>query len=186
MSANSLSIEQEQPLEIVARHIGTGVTGEDVGEFLDLAKEQQLLLHGVKRASYVPSVKEHGILPLTPEGGSGSYWATGNQIFYIQTPTPDSGLWAYNTAFFHYAGAYNPGGRAIMALAVTDIERLGDQDITPTNYQESGECVVKEAVGPSLLTIITAEGEELSKRMFVFLLEGAGRQELLQSGIQEI
>jgi hypothetical protein len=180
------TISGREPLDVVASQISPRVTGAEVGEFLDLAKEQRLLLHGIKRARYIPSVREQGVLPLTPEGGMGSYWATGNQIFFINTPTVDSGLWSYNTAFFHYAGAYNPEGPATMALAITDIRRLGDRGIEPRNYKENGECVIKEAVDPSLLTIVTAEGEELSVRMFEFLLEGARNQQLLQSGVREV
>lgn len=174
------------PADVVAQTIGDGITGAEVDGFLEMAKEQRLLLHGIKRASSVANVKANGVLPLSAEGGPGSYWATGNQIFYTDIPTQESGMWSFNTAFFDHGGSRNEKGIPYMAIAITDIGRLSTQGTVPVNWRENGECVVREVVDPAILTIVTVEGEEVRENMFKFLLKSARSQQLTSSGIWDL
>jgi len=174
---------------IVANAISEGVTAENVEELLALAVEQQILFHGVKRATFLPGVRERGVEPLTPEGGPASYWATGSQLFYDRLPNPDASDWAYNTAFFHYGHTYDPSGRFLMALAITEPKRLAQRKIVPHGLKEHGECTVIETVDPSLLTLVTVESAERSqtrKAMFDFLLKGMRSRRLLEVGHHDV
>lgn len=179
--------ESRPHLELVARAIGGTVTGGEVQEIIRFSEQHRLLFHGIKRASDIPVVKEEGVLPLTPEGGSVSFWAKGTGIFFSSTPVPDSSMWMFDTPFFHYGSSYNPDGPATMAFAITDVDRLLMSGIAPTITSDT--CTIAEAVNPALLTVLTAESanrQNVQSAVFDFLLAGVRSEKLLLSGVQDI
>lgn len=129
--------------------ISGSVSPERIRGLIDLANSRKVIVHGIKIYQRIKSVEEQGVLPLTPEGGYVSFWATGYRIFGSSLDNL-SPLNTYDTPFFNYAHTRNLYGEPCMALAVTSQEKLkgvaGGVKIKPDSQLTLGFTVPRSAL----------------------------------------
>lgn len=154
----------EELLRKISAYIGTcigGVAEEEVFDVIENIDTKGYLVHGIKDETDYGDVKEHGILPLTPEGvhigggGSGSFWTSGVRVFH-EGKENFTGMSTYDTSFFHWAHARNtPPETSIMNLALTSIDRLRRAGVyIPPSEQKSGYLSISAPIPASDLALL--------------------------------
>ncbi len=176
-----------QHFGIIAASVGETASPEDVASIVAHSNEHLLLFHGIKRAGSVDAVQKSGIKPLAPEGGPGSYWATGAAIFCSEAPTAGDAIWGYDTPYFHYSHSSAESKQDQMAFAVTDAGRLAiARTVIHNNICPDSQCVIKETVPPEALTLVVIDQvshQPIQETALDFMARCAEAGTLLRSGM---
>lgn len=176
-----------QHFGIIAASVGETASPEDVASIVAHSNEHLLLFHGIKRAGCINAIQESGIRPLTPEGGPGSFWATGSAIFCSEEPTNGDAIWGYDTPFFHYSRSSTESRQYKMAFAVTDAGRLTiARTVSHNKIRPDSQCVIKETVPSEALTLIIVDQvphQPIQETALDFMARCAEAGMLLRSGV---
>lgn len=149
-----------------------------VYDVLRLSYGQGALFHGVKLGGSVECVKKSGVKPLTPEGGSVSFWTKGIKLFMDPSHSPGSIGETIDCSMTNYSAVRDcPDGMVRSCLVVTDYENLRrygvgkvveeyDRDPRP-----DGTITIGQAVPPCAIDVIdiTADASHID------LPQGRGR-----------
>lgn len=102
----------------VADLLDFSISPERIQNLIDVSNTEGFIFHGIKNNEAVPYIEEHGILPLTPEGGDISCWTMGKRLFGTSNQKK---LFGYDSTFFHYAPSQSKKNPNIysMNIAVT-------------------------------------------------------------------
>jgi len=147
--------------KITASFISPEITPERVKRVIDISNQEGHLFHGIKRYSSLDSIKQSGILPLTPEGGPASYWTSGFRVFGASlNPSP---LNTYDTTFFHYAHSSDPSDEKIrMLIALTNTKELGRLGLNTKTISQNAYIAIRIPIPRSSIILLSVE-EKVNK-----------------------
>src|SRR3990167_7400561 len=109
--------------EEVSKTIGGDVTPERVRNVINLLKKGGYIVQGVKSEKALESIREQGVLMLSPEAGWESVWYSGTGIF--GNLTLSSNLQTLDSPFFNYSSAKTiEGDKRLLAIVMSNRELI--------------------------------------------------------------
>ncbi|HLD02796.1 MAG TPA: hypothetical protein VJC07_03810 [Candidatus Nanoarchaeia archaeon] len=124
-----------------------GIDPSHIGAIIDASNTQGLILHGIKRAGCFDKICREGVLPLTPEGGQVSFWASGERIF----GDASFPMGTFDTPFFNYAIARDEKSK----VSSMNLAMAGYFDVMPASeFERDGVLCVPRVVEPRELYLL--------------------------------
>lgn len=172
LRTRTLELESNVLYAVIADVIGGQITPQRVEQLISVAKSEGFLLHGVKSRSSLGTIRERGILPLTPEGGYVSYWTCGERIF-ISARSGSIGMF-FDTPFFNYSHSRSTGEKTgdTMILALANKSSL--QKLTRANIGPSSDVVMIDSPVPReyiMLLVVEGPNAKVTQQSMFGLLE---------------
>lgn len=174
LRSRTLELETNALYAVIAGAIGGQISPQRVEQLISIAKSEGFLLHGVKSRFSLGTIREKGILPLTPEGGYVSYWACGERIF-ISARSGSIGRF-FDTPFFNYSHSRSAGEKTgdTMILALATKSSL--QNFTRANIGPSSDVVMIDSPVPKesiMLLVVEGPNARVTQQSMFELLENA-------------
>ncbi len=139
----------------VAALIG-GIDPSHIGAIIDASNTHGLILHGIKRAGCFDRICREGVLPLTPEGGQVSFWASGEKIF----GDASFPMGTFDTPFFNYAIARDETSR----VSSMNLAMAGYLDVMPTGeFERDGVLCIPRVVEPREMYLLQVRSSYASE-----------------------
>lgn len=116
-----------------------------IKDIVDTSNEQKILYHGIKDGNNIDKIKENGLMPLTPESGYCSFWATGVALFNPPIDSP----------FFRYSGSNSTDPLVCeLNLAMANYNSLSENGISLPDYRENSQILIHETVPYESIALI--------------------------------
>lgn len=136
----------------IAESTGGLYSSRDTLKLIENVRVAGLCMHGVKKYAKAELIKQEGIKPLTPEGGSVSFWSMGRYIFHAGQQ-PDLRYFGIDTPFFDYS--FSKCGSEIMRVAAFTTTALLENNgiVVPEHHSADTQLQIKATIPPEILDV---------------------------------